>query len=74
MFSKDDLSYEAVPLPDRADLGDDDALAKAEAFYDLMKRRHTVRDFTDQPVPKDIIEACIRAAGTARNAQVLNPS
>lgn len=65
MFSKDDLSYEAVPLPDRADLGDDDALAKAEAFYDLMKRRHTVRDFTDQPVPKDIIEACIRAAGTA---------
>ena len=65
MFSKDDLSYEAIPLPDRAELTDEEALANAKAFHDLMKRRHTVREFTDQPVPKDIIEACISAAGTA---------
>ncbi|MCT4558920.1 MAG: nitroreductase family protein [Pelagimonas sp.] len=65
MFSKDNLTYEAVPLPDRADLTDADMIAAAQAFYDQMKRRHTVRDYSDRPVPREVIEACIAAAGTA---------
>jgi nitroreductase len=38
---------------------------KATEFLAHMQRRHTVRDFTDQPVPRQVIEDCIRAAGTA---------
>ena len=30
-----------------------------------MRRRHSVRDFSDRPVPREVIEACVRAAGTA---------
>ncbi|MEX0773260.1 MAG: nitroreductase family protein [Balneolales bacterium] len=38
---------------------------KALAFYDLMKKRRTVRHFSTQPVPESVIENAIKAAGTA---------
>ncbi len=65
MFSRESLSFEPVPLPDRMDLTDHEMITQANAFYDQIKRRHTVRDFTDRPVPREVIEQCIRAAGTA---------
>ena len=58
-------NYEAIPLPDREDLPDDVARDRVEAYYQFIKRRHSVRDFTNQPVPREIIETAIRAAGTA---------
>ncbi|UWQ29975.1 nitroreductase family protein [Leisingera sp. M523] len=65
MFSKDTLSYDPLPLPDRAEYSDAEMQEKAAEFLAHMKRRHTVRDFTGQPVPRQVIEICIRAAGTA---------
>jgi len=65
MFSRDHIEYRAVPLPDRVDLDDAEMLAQATAFYDTIKRRHTVRDFTDRPISRKVIEECVRAAGTA---------
>lgn len=38
---------------------------RAEAFYELMRRRRTVREFSDQPVPRAVMEACLRTAGVA---------
>ncbi len=38
---------------------------RASAFYSEMARRRTVRDFSDEPVERDIIENCLRAASTA---------
>lgn len=43
----------------------DQMLAAAKAFYDQIKQRRTVRQFSDRPVAKEIIENAIRAAGTA---------
>ena len=34
-------------------------------FYEKMKQRRTVRDFSEHPVDKSIIENCLRAASTA---------
>ena len=42
-------------------------LERAKAFYDDIKRRHSVRKFSDKDVPQSIIEQCIKAAGTAPN-------
>ncbi|MET1026578.1 MAG: nitroreductase family protein [Dongiaceae bacterium] len=39
--------------------------ARAEDFYGEIRRRHTVREFSNKPVPRDVIETCLRAAGTA---------
>lgn len=38
---------------------------RAQAFYDEMKKRRSVRDFSTRPVDREVIETCIRAAGTA---------
>lgn len=65
MFARDHIEYKALPLPDRVALDDAEMLAQATAFYDEIKRRHTVRDFTDRPIPRNVIEECVRAAGTA---------
>lgn len=39
--------------------------ARAEAFYDLMRRRRSVRDFSDRAVPRALIERAIATAATA---------
>lgn len=46
---------------------------RARDFYEDMKRRRTVRDFSDRPVPREIIENCLRTAGTAPNGANKQP-
>ena len=57
--------YDPIPLPQRPKVSDEDAQARADAYLASISTRRTVRHFTDQPVPRSIIETCIRAAGTA---------
>jgi nitroreductase len=38
---------------------------RAQSFLEEMRGRRTVRDFSSRPVPRDIIERCLLAAGTA---------
>ncbi|MGP1275621.1 MAG: nitroreductase family protein [Caulobacterales bacterium] len=39
--------------------------AQALGFYETMKTRRTVRDFSDRDVPREIIEHAVLTAGTA---------
>ncbi len=57
--------YRPVPLPDYRELPVEEMRKRARAFYEDIRTRHTVRDFSTRPVPRDIIETCILAAGTA---------
>lgn len=52
---------------------DEEILARAYSFYHLMHRRRTVRQFCDKPVSLEVIEAAIRAAGTAPSGANLQP-
>ena len=54
-----------LPLPDRWDLTDDQMLERADAALARLRRRHTIRDFSDRPVPRVVVERCIAAAATA---------
>lgn len=47
--------------------------ARAEAFAADLARRRTVRDFSDRPIPAGVMDACIRAAGTAPSGANLQP-
>ena len=38
---------------------------RAEAFHAELARRRTVRDFSDEAVPRALIEQCLATAGTA---------
>jgi len=65
MYAKGEVSYEPLPLPDRVQRPETEALAAAEAFLAYMRKRHSVRDYDPRPVPQSVIAACIAAAGTA---------
>jgi nitroreductase len=65
MYKKGEVSYQALPLPDRVQMPPEQSQAAAEAFLAYMRRRHSVRDYADRPVPEAVIAACIAAAGTA---------
>lgn len=65
MFAKDSLNYSEIPLPDRANMSDAEMRDAALAFFNTMRRRHSVRDYSDRPVARDVIESCIRTAGSA---------
>ena len=62
-----------VPLTTWRELPPDAMRAEAEAFLDRMRRRRTVRDFSTRPVPRDVIERCLLAAGTAPNGANRQP-
>jgi nitroreductase len=54
-----------VPLPRTTALDPSEMMRRAGDFYREMERRRTVRAFSDRPVPRAVIEACVRTAGTA---------
>lgn len=54
-----------MPLPGYVEYPPEEMLARARGFADEMQRRRTVRDFSDRPVPRALIEGCLRAAGSA---------
>ncbi len=58
-------TYQSYPV--------DDMTRRARAFYEDIRRRRTVREFSDRPVPRAIIEDCLRAAGTAPSGANLQP-
>ena len=39
--------------------------ARSRAFFEEISRRHTVRDYRPDPIPLEVIENCIAAAGRA---------
>ena len=59
------MAYEPIPLPHKVQLEQDEAIAASQQFLTYMQMRHSVRDFADTPVPKDVIENAIAAAGSA---------
>lgn len=59
--------FHPVPLPDYEEYPAAEMMARAEAFRAMVARRHTVRDFSSRPVPRALIETCLKAAGTAPN-------
>ena len=42
-------------------------------FYEKIKQRRTVREFSSRPVPREIIENALKAAGTAPSGANMQP-
>ncbi|HET6533997.1 MAG TPA: nitroreductase family protein [Actinoplanes sp.] len=60
------------PAP-RYDVPADDALRRVRAFADGLATRRTIREFSDRPIPDGVIEAAVRAAGTAPSGANVQP-
>lgn len=46
---------------------------RSAEFYVEMKRRRTVRQFSDRPIPREVIEDCLRTAATAPSGANIQP-
>ena len=62
-----------IPLPGYVEFPEAEMKRRAESFYLEMARRRTVREFDSRPVPREVLENCIRAAGTAPSGANLQP-
>jgi nitroreductase len=57
-----EAKYEALQF---SELSTEEMIAASRNFYLDMKRRRTVREFSDRPVPVEVIKNAISAAGTS---------
>ena len=53
------------PLTGYGPMDDAERIGQATAFRALMAGRRTVREFSDQPVPREVVEQAILTAGSA---------
>ncbi len=65
--------YPTIPLQQYREYPIEEMRARLEAFYEDLGRRRTVREFSARPVPRDIIETALKAAGTAPSGANLQP-
>ena len=61
------------PLPGYRGYAPEEMVERASAFHADLRRRRTVRDFDTRPVPREVIETCLLAAGTAPSGANLQP-
>lgn len=64
---------EFIPHTDFQAYPPDEMVQRSADFYAQIKRRRTIRDFSDKPIPREVIENCLLAAGTAPNGANLQP-
>ncbi len=58
-------NHNSSPLNDYIEYSSDEMLQRSASFYENIKRRHSIRSFSNKEVAKEVIENCIKAAGTA---------
>ena len=62
-----------VPLGSYQEYSPQEMSRRAAAFRADMQRRRSVRDFSNRPVPREIIEECLRAAASAPSGANMQP-
>jgi nitroreductase len=60
-------------LPDYREYPTQEMTRRAAEFYADLRRRRSVRQFSDRAVPRAVIEDCLRAAGTAPSGANMQP-
>lgn len=62
-----------IPLRTYTERPPEDMRQRAREFNDEIQQRRTVRAFDSRPVPKAVIEDCLRAAGSAPSGAHMQP-
>jgi iodotyrosine deiodinase len=54
-----------IPLPSYIEYPEEKMKERSKDFFEDLSRRRTVRDFSKRKISRDVIEHCIKSAGTA---------
>ncbi len=72
-MNNDRETYPFIKLPFKRIESEDEQMRRADELYENLNRRRTVRDFTDEAVPLELIEKAILTAGTAPSGAHMQP-
>ena len=61
------IPYAPLPIPEG------ESASRAEAFYRELDARRSVREFSDRPVPRALVERAIQTASTAPSGAHMQP-
>src|SRR5271155_1328611 len=61
------------PLPHYHRIPTDEMIVRSRHFLETMRQRRTVREFTNEPVPQEVIENALLTAGTAPSGANMQP-
>jgi len=61
------------PLQGYEDLEPEEMIERAGKFFETMKTRRTVRDFSDRSIPLEVIEQAVKVAALAPNGANMQP-
>lgn len=62
-----------IPLPDFDHRPPQELVNRSREFFELHRTRRTVREFSSEPVPLEVIQNALRAAGSAPSGANLQP-
>ena len=65
--------YPTIPLAGYEEYPLEVMRQRLQDFYSEVSRRRSIREFSDRPVPRDLIETALSAAGTAPSGANLQP-
>ena len=54
-----------IPLTQYQELPVEQMQQRAREFHETLAKRRTVREYSERPVPREVIEQCLLAASTA---------
>ena len=65
--------FQQIPLPDLLEYSSKEMRLRSRIFFENLSNRRTIRDFSDKPIPGEVIKNCIKTAGTAPSGANMQP-
>ena len=65
--------FQQVPAPVLPRFTDEEMRIRSRSFLKSLSNRRTIRDFSDKFIERDIIENCIKVAGSAPRGANMQP-
>ena len=65
--------FQQIPLPHLLEYSSKEMQLRSQIFFENLSTRRTIRNFSDKPVDREVIENCIKTAGTAPSGANMQP-
>ena len=65
--------FRQIPVPKLPRYTADEMQLRSRIFFESLSIRRTIRDFSDKPIKREVIENCIKAASTAPSGANMQP-
>ena len=65
--------FRQIPPPSLPEYSSSEIQLRSRIFFESLSNRRTIRDFSDKPIEREVIENCIKTAGTAPSGANMQP-